>query len=200
MLLALLPHIWHASFRIDEFKLMLSDWLTVLHAHIQSRFHVFLMICKRGVGFLPFNLACTKLWICQAFPTLPLRGDLGRNGFLPIHRLRPHSFSGFSGRGIAGVSIPNSTYSSSEQKSFYSGIKVQSSTKSITTTIPAIPAPVFQLFHSLGWNKWNRWNTLPALPIPKKCCIPFTIPLFHLFLFPKIIKRNTVLLSLNILR
>ena len=46
-----------------------------------------------------------------------------------------------------------------EQKSFYSEIKVQSSSKSINT-IPAL-----QLFHSLGWN---RWNTLPVLPIHKK--------------------------------
>ena len=85
-----------------------------------------------------------------------------------------------------------------EQKSFYSGIKVQSSSKCITTipaiaTVPAIPTlpaiPLFQLFHSLEWNRWNRQNTLPVLPIPKKFCIPFTIPLFHLFLFPKIIKR-----------
>ena len=60
------------------------------------------------------------------------------------------------------------------------------------TTIPAIPA-----LHAipLWWNRQNRWNTLPVLPIPKKCCIPFTIPLFHLFLFPKIIKRNAVLVS-----
>ena len=78
-----------------------------------------------------------------------------------------------------------------EQKSFCSGIKVQSPSKSMTT-IPAIPA--FPVFHSLRWNGWNSWNTLPVLPIPKKCCIPFTIPLFHLFLFPKIIKRNTVLI------
>ena len=33
------------------------------------------------------------------------------------------------------------------------------------------------------------------LPIHKHCCIPFTIPLFHLFLFPKIVKRNAVLIS-----
>ena len=67
-----------------------------------------------------------------------------------------------------------------EQKSFYSGIKVQSLSKSVTT----IPA--------LRWNRRNRWNTLSAQPIPKSCHIPFTIPVFHLFLFPKIIKRNTV--------
>ena len=50
-----------------------------------------------------------------------------------------------------------------------------------------------QLFHSLRWNRRNRWNTPPAQPIPKNCHIPFTIPLFHLFLFPKIVNRNAVL-------
>ena len=36
---------------------MLSDWLTVLYTHVQSRFHVFPMICKRGVGYLPCVLS-----------------------------------------------------------------------------------------------------------------------------------------------
>ena len=49
---------------------------------------------------------------------------------------------------------------------------------------------LFHLFHSLRWNRQNRWNTLPVLPISKKCCIPFTIPLFHLFIFLNIVKRN----------
>ena len=70
-------------------------------------------------------------------------------------------------------------------------IKVQSPSKSMTT-IPAIPA--FPVFHSQRWNGQNRWSTLPVLPIPQKCCIPFTILLFHLFLFLKIIKKNTVLI------
>ena len=52
---------------------------------------------------------------------------------------------------------------------------------------------LIQLFHSLRWNRRNRWNTLPAQPIPKNCYIPFTIPLFRLFLFLKIVKRNAVL-------
>ena len=51
---------------------------------------------------------------------------------------------------------------------------------------------LFQLFHSLRWNRRNRQNTLPAQPIPKNCHIPFTIPLFHLFLFLKIVKKNAV--------
>ena len=44
---------------------------------------------------------------------------------------------------------------------------------------------LFQLFHSLRWNRRDRWNTLPALPIPKNCCALFNISLFHLFLFLK---------------
>ena len=78
-----------------------------------------------------------------------------------------------------------------EQKSFHSGIKVQSSSKSIAT-IPAIPA-LPAIPHSLRWNRRNRWNTLPAQPISKNCHIPFTIPLFHLFPFLKIVKRDAVL-------
>ena len=63
-------------FPIGEFKSMLSDWLTVLHTHVQSRFHVFLMICKMGVGNLPFNFFARELRMCLAFPTLPLRGSI----------------------------------------------------------------------------------------------------------------------------
>ena len=37
-------------FEIGEFKLMLSDWPTVLRIHVQSRFHVFLMICKKALA------------------------------------------------------------------------------------------------------------------------------------------------------
>ena len=130
------------------------------------------------------NFFCYRIENSWGF-TYKILGHVGPLG----ENLRPHSFWDFSGRGIAGISIPNSTYSvQMEQKSFYSGIKVQSSSKSITTIQLFL---LFQLFHSLGWN---RWNTLPVLPIPKKCCIPFTIPLFHLFLFPKIIKRNTSLI------
>ena len=39
---------------------MLSDWLTVLYARVQSRFHVFFVICKRSVGYLPFNFCCIE--------------------------------------------------------------------------------------------------------------------------------------------
>ena len=56
-----------------------------------------------------------------------------------------------------------------EQKSVYSGIKVQSPSKSITT-IPAIL--LFQLFPLWGgMDGIYIWNTLPVLPIPKNCCI-----------------------------
>ena len=51
-----------------------------------------------------------------------------------------------------------------KQKPFYSGIKVQSPSKTY--------------HNSLRWNRQNRWNTV--LPIPKKCYIQFTILLFHL--------------------
>ena len=40
-------------------------------------------------------------------------------------------------------------------------------------------------FHSLGCN---RWNTFTVLPIPTECCIPFIIPLFNLFVLPKLSK------------
>ena len=63
-------------FSIGEFKMSFSDWLTVLHTHVQSRFHVFLIICKRGVGYLPFNLCAHELRMCLIFPTLPLRGSI----------------------------------------------------------------------------------------------------------------------------
>ena len=63
-------------FEIGEFKLMLSDWLTVLHTHVKSRFHVFLMICKRDVGYLPFNCCGLELRMCLTFPTLPLYGSI----------------------------------------------------------------------------------------------------------------------------
>ena len=63
-------------FEIGEFKLTLSNWLTVLHTHMQFHFHVFLMICKRGVGYLPFNFCCLELRMCQTFPILPLRGSI----------------------------------------------------------------------------------------------------------------------------
>ena len=75
-MLAPLLHFGMPLFGIGELKLMLSDWLTVLHAHMQSRFHVFLMICKRGVGYLPFNFCCLELRMCQTFPTLPLPGSI----------------------------------------------------------------------------------------------------------------------------
>ena len=65
-----------------------------------------------------------------------------------------------------------------EQKSLYSGIEVQSPSKCITI-IPAIPA-------------------LPVLPIHKKICVPFTIPLFHLFLIPKINYQKECSLTLPI--
>ena len=67
-----------------------------------------------------------------------------------------------------------------EQKSFYSKVHLNLSP-------PFQLFLLFHLFRSLRWNRRNRWNTLPALPIPKKCCIPFTIPLLHL-LFSKIVK------------
>ena len=54
-------------FEIGEFKLMLSNWLIFLHTHVQSRFHVFLMICKRGVGYLPFSLCAQELRMCLTF-------------------------------------------------------------------------------------------------------------------------------------
>ena len=50
-----------------------------------------------------------------------------------------------------------------KQKLSYFGIKVQSPLKSITV-IPAIPAPL---------------EYSPALPVSKKCCIPFTVPLIY---------------------
>ena len=57
-----------------------------------------------------------------------------------------------------------------EQKSFYSEIKVQSS----SNLSPLFKLfLLFQLFHSLRWNRQNRWNILPVLPVPKKCSIPF---------------------------
>ena len=37
---------------------------------------------------------------------------------------------------------------------------------------------------ALRWKKWNRWNALPVLSIPKNCCLPFTVPLFHLLALP----------------
>ena len=46
---------------------MLSDRLIVLHTYVQSRFHAFLMICKRGVGFLPLSFCCLELRMCQTF-------------------------------------------------------------------------------------------------------------------------------------
>ena len=38
---------WHASFRTDEVKLMLLIGWQFLHACVQPRFHVLLMICKK---------------------------------------------------------------------------------------------------------------------------------------------------------
>ena len=73
---------------------MLSDWLTALHTHVQSRFHVFLMICKRGVGYLPFNLCTHELWMCLTFDNMSRKTtkpvviscDLERNMFdFPQH-------------------------------------------------------------------------------------------------------------------
>ena len=43
---------------------MLFDWLTVLHIHVQSRFHVFLMICKKGCWLLAIQFCAHELQIC----------------------------------------------------------------------------------------------------------------------------------------
>ena len=74
---------------------------------MQSRFRVFLMICKSGVGYLPFNFCCLKLRMCLTFPTLPLRRSIelrpcdrcfgpewiaGMDSF-PIHRLTLFKYS-----------------------------------------------------------------------------------------------------------
>ena len=87
---------------------MLSDWLTVFHTHVQSRFHVFLMICKRSVGYLSSNFCCLELWICQTFPLLGstelrpcdrcfgpefIAGMDCHNGYFPIHRLAWFKYS-----------------------------------------------------------------------------------------------------------
>ena len=69
MLLACPLILWYASFRNEEFKLMLSYWVTVFACPRAISFHVSLMVCKRGAGFLPFILACLELWTRQAFPT-----------------------------------------------------------------------------------------------------------------------------------
>ena len=66
----------HTIFGIGELKLMLSDWLNFLRAHVQSPFHIFLTICRRNAGYLPFNFCCLKLQMCQTFPTLPLCGSI----------------------------------------------------------------------------------------------------------------------------
>ena len=77
-----------------------------------------------------------------------------------------------------------------EEKSFYSGIKVQIPSKSITT-IPAIPAlPAIPLSEV---EQKEQMEYSSSTTYSQKCCILFTIPLFHLFLFPKIIKKNAVL-------
>ena len=96
MLPALLPHFRHPLFdwriQIDA-----SDWLTVLHTHVQSRFHVFLMICKKGCRLLAIQFCAHELRMSLTFPTLPLRGLIklgpcdrcfwaGMDSF-PIHRL-----------------------------------------------------------------------------------------------------------------
>ena len=63
-------------FENGEFKLMLSDWLTILHTHLQSCFHVFLMICKRGVGCLPFNFCWLELRMCLIFIAWDIQDSL----------------------------------------------------------------------------------------------------------------------------
>ena len=44
-----------------------SDWLTVLHARVQPRFHVFLMIAKGVLASCRSVLACLGLRARQAF-------------------------------------------------------------------------------------------------------------------------------------
>ena len=107
--------------------------------------------------------------------------------------VRPHSFWDFSGKGIAGISIPDSTYSNSNG----------------TEIIPfQNKSPKFiQIYHHYSSYSCSSifstlWGGIDGILFqlylfPKKCCIPFTIPLFHLFLFQKIIKRNTVLVYLG---
>ena len=88
------PHFWHASFRINEFKLMLSDWLTVFAWPRSISFSLrILNDSQKGAGFLPCNLACLELWTRRAFPILPLRGSIG---------LRPCDRC-FGPEGIAGM-------------------------------------------------------------------------------------------------
>ena len=66
-----------------------------------------------------------------------------------------------------------------EQKSFYSGIKVESSSKSITT-IPAIPALPAIPLSGMEWMEYSSsstysqkmlhsiyYSSIPPLPIPK---------------------------------
>ena len=67
-----------------------------------------------------------------------------------------------------------------EQKSFYSSIKVQSPFKSITTIPAALPAiPLSGGIDRIDGVLFQFYL------FPKGCCISFTIPLFHPFLFPK---------------
>ena len=69
---------------------MLSDWLTILHAHVQSRFHVFLL---------------PELQICQTFPTLPLDGSIELR---PCDRcFRPEWIAGMDSFPIHGLTQLN---------------------------------------------------------------------------------------------
>ena len=121
--------------------------------------------------------------------------DAGREN--PTQKFRPHSFWDFSVRGIPGMSIPNSTYSSSNGTEIilfhnkspkfiqtyhhYSSYSCSSSYSTVSGGIDGIDEILFHFFL-----------------FPKKCCIPFTISLFRLFLFPKIIERNAVLVSYKV--
>ena len=83
---------------------------------------------EREPNFIRLNLDASP----QSFPGVSKKRVLRCYG-----AFRPHSFLNFSGRGIPFRTplIPVQM----GQKSFYSGINVQSPSKSITT-IPALPA------------------------------------------------------------
>ena len=98
--------------------------------------HVQLIMCR-------FCLCCVKCLqiVCQLSAGLEYsRSSLVFKCILILFSECSIKIAFLSGKGISGISILNSTYSSSNgKKSLYSGINVQSPSKSITT-IPALPA------------------------------------------------------------
>ena len=60
-------------FGMDECCVVLCDWLTVLHSHVQPRFYSHLMIGKRGRWLLASDSFCFVLWMCRTFSHPPSR-------------------------------------------------------------------------------------------------------------------------------